>query len=90
MILIYNRLLYLFYLMTLENADVTTSNSYTSADAISNIYQQQLLFIVKVSVLVLTLCDTFHTLFYNSVVYMLSNRVIQPHTMFLLKYRPEH
>lgn len=57
--------------MTLENADVTTSNSYTSADAISNIYQQQLLFIVKVSVLVLTLCDTFHTLFYNSVVYVI-------------------
>ena len=71
--------------MILENADVTTSNSYTSADAISNTYQQQLLFIVKVSVLMLTLCDTFHALIYNSVDYMLPNRVTQPHTMVFIE-----
>ena len=75
--------LHWFCLTILENADVSTSNSYTSADAINNTYQQ-LLFIVKVSVLMLTLRGTIHALIYNSVEYMLPNRITQPHTTFFI------
>ena len=60
----------------IKNADIATGNTYACRDVTtSNNYRQQHLFIGKVGVLiVLTLCNTVHTLIYNSADDKLSTR----------------
>ena len=53
------------------NADIATGNTPASTDIITSInYKQQHLFIWKIG----TLCNTVHTLFYNSADEKLSTR----------------
>ena len=59
----------------IKNADIATGNTYASTDVTtSNNYKQQHLLIGKVGVLMPTICNTVHTIFYNSADDKLSTR----------------
>src|SRR4029434_360793 len=62
----------------IKNADIAPANTYASTDvSTSNNCKQQHLLIGKVGVLIVpTICDTVHTIFYNSADDKLSNRII--------------